>query len=572
MYLKKLTIIKNTGEIVREIPFKIGLNLIVGESSDLGSSNSLGKTTLCRCINFCLAGKVEEFFIDNESKNIENTTIKDFILSKQLIFELILGKSIYEDSILDIKISRQVIYNYEDEKIEIINKIDNIEYSFDSFQDLLKLKLFSSSIEKPSFRNIITKFVRRSDIEVNNILKYLNVYTSNIDYTTLRFFLFGFSSPEIIEQKQLIEKQLQKITKQYKALKAIIPEGTQQKIDLLKNELIEKEKLRDQFQIDEEYRFDEDELAQIENKINKNKNLLSNLYADKLTLINRLDQIRENEFKDNIQNIRYLYEEAKLLDIKVHQKFEETVLFHNSMLKNEEIYLNKRVDNLNSAINILEKDRLELTKIYNQVLDKLSKQGALAEYTKLNEQITFISSEISEKSALLFQLEEISSLKNNFNSNLEDISEEIDKRIDNFKKINITTFNLYFSKYSEKLYNEKWYVTFDADGVNYKFDVQAFESNAGSGKKQTLVAAFDIAYMSFVQDKKINLPYPRFATQDKIEVIDIEELEELADLVLKANGQLITPIIQDKFQSFQIEEFEDKVILRLSPSNKFFKI
>ena len=40
-----------------------------------------------------------------------------------------------------------------------------------------------------------------------------------------------------------------------------------------------------------------------------------------------------------------------------------------------------------------------------------------------------------------------------------------------------------------------------------------------------VVAAFDIAYMAFIQDPNIQLPYPRFATQDKIEIIDIDHTD-----------------------------------------------
>ncbi|MCL6184919.1 hypothetical protein MU404_16440 [Acinetobacter baumannii] len=572
MYLKKLLVTKNTGEIIREIPFKLGLNLIVGESSNDGSSNSLGKTTLVRCINFCLAGKVEEFYIDSESKNIENTLVKEFLIKNQVTFSLLLGKSLTEESVLDFKISRQIDYDYEEEKITVINKINNDIYSNDNFQDLLKIKLFNTDINKPSFRSLITKFVRRSDIEVTNILKYLNVYTSNIDYTTLRFFLFGFSNPEIIETKQILEKDLTKLNKQYKALKTIIPEGLQQKIDLLEADLLEKQQLRDSFQIEEEYKIDENELAKFETKISEVDKLLANLSADKVTLLNRLDQIRSSEFKENTQNIKYLYEEAHLLDINIYKKFEDTINFHNSMLKNEENYLINRIDRLDNNILLYQQEWSDLTRSYNSVLEKLSRQGALAEYTKLNESITSIASEISKNKALFSQLEEINTNKSNTSDSIKNIADEINKKIDSFQKVNIHIFNLYFSKYSEKLYNEMWYVTFDPDEGSYKFDVQAFESNAGSGKKQTLVAAFDIAYMSFIQDKKINLPYPRFATQDKIEIIDIFELEELAKLVFAAQGQLITPIIEDKFNNFNIDDFKDKVILTLSPSNKFFKI
>ena len=62
MYLKELVISTSTNRVIREVSFKKGLNLVVGYNNDTGSSNNLGKTTLMRCINFCLGGKVSEFY------------------------------------------------------------------------------------------------------------------------------------------------------------------------------------------------------------------------------------------------------------------------------------------------------------------------------------------------------------------------------------------------------------------------------------------------------------------------------------------------------------------------------
>lgn len=572
MYLKKLIITKDSGYIIRNIPFKMGLNLIVGLSNESGSSNSLGKTTLIRCINFCLAGKFEEFYHDLESKKIENLEVKNYLVENKVSFELVMGTNFNTDSHFDLNIKRKIVFNIEKNRIETIDSINNEVYSNAEFQEKLKAKLFHTSVNKPSFRNLITKFVRRNDVEVNNILKYLNVYTSDIEYTTLRFFLFGFSNPELIEKKQSIDKHLKLLAKQHKTLKTRIPEGTQQKIDLLQVELYEKEKLRDEFQIDEEYKINEDELAQVEAEINVVKGTLSNLDADKLTLISRIDQIRNNEFKDNLQNIKYLYDEAKLLNVDVHRKFEETISFHNSMLKNEERYLETRISSLMKDISIYEERWSNLSNKYNYILVKLGKQGALAEYTKLNEQITNITSDITKSSALLVELDELNTEIKEIKTQLQLITSEINESIDNFQKVNIHILNLYFSKYSEQLYNERWYISFDPDEGSYKFDVKAIESNAGSGKKQTLVAAFDIAYMAFIQDKKIKLPFPRFATQDKIEIIDIDELNKLAELVISANGQLIAPIIEDKFKNFDPEESKKYITLELSPDNKFFRI
>jgi len=571
MYLRQLTLTKSSGEPIRAVTFQKGLNLVLGKADEKGSSNSLGKTTLVRCINFCLAGKVEEFYVDTENKKVENKAVKDFLIQNQVDFELTLSKDLDESNPHhDMKISRKITFDTKTQKIDVLNFIDDKKYSNDEFKDILQLRLFLTNVKKPSFRQLITKFVRRNDDEVSNILKYMGSFVSTVEYSTVRFFLFGFKHPESIENQQLLNIELKNLTKKYNSLKAIVPEGLQQKIDLLETELEEKEKLRDSFKINEDYKIDENELNAIELSIKKLNSLLANLISDRDTLISRINKIQENKFSDNPQDIRYIYEEAKLLNIEIQKQFEETISFHNSMLKNEENYLQRRISKLNKNIETHSAERTEYTKKYNEVLDKLSMQGALAEFTKLNEYINKLTSNLSQDKALLVQLGKLQSNIDKCKNEIEELSNTLASAIDKFNKVNIHIFNTYFSKFSEKLHNEKWYMSFDKDSSGYKFDVKAFESNAGSGKKQSLVAAFDIAYMAFIQDPNIQLPFPRFATQDKIEIIDIDELDTLAKLVLNANGQLITPIIEDKFKNFDKTDFTGKVILTLTPKNRFF--
>lgn len=569
MYLKKLTITKDNGDVIRQIKFFKGLNLIVGISNKDGTSNSLGKTTLIRCLNYCFGGKIEEFYTDNENKKIENTAVKDFLISNQLKFELTLGYNLETASISDIKISRQITINSKTSKIDSIDCINGETYSHESFNETLKQKLFSLKEPKPTFRQLIPKFVRNKDYEVRNILKYLHASTSILDYSTIWLFLFGFENIKKINTNLSLNNELKKISENYKALKTIVPNGLQQKIDLLEVELSQKKELRDSFQIENRYAQDEDELAVLQSNIYSIEESITKLTLDKDVLVERLNTLIKDEFKYDAKNVKHIYEEANLLNIDVQRKFEDTINFHNGMLKNEENYLLKRIAKTDEKLNDLIPIRLSAIESYNSVLSKLGQQGSLAEYTKLNESITKLSSEISNDKALLSQLDTLAQDKKAIKTQLESLDFSLKESIGIFTKNNINIFNTYFSNYSESIYKEKWYVTFEEDP--YRFDIKAFESNAGSGKKQTLVAAFDIAYMSFIQDEDINLPYPRFTTQDKIEIIDVKELYKLADLVLNSNGQLIAPIIQDKFDNLD-ESFTGKVILELSSNNRFFGI
>ena len=80
--------------------------------------------------------------------------------------------------------------------------------------------------------------------------------------------------------------------------------------------------------------------------------------------------------------------------------------------------------------------------------------------------------------------------------------------------------------------------------------------------------AFDLAYMAFCNEMKLKRPF--FATQDKIEVVDIQKITVLFDLANQQNGQLITPIIDDKIKDYP--DLVKDTVLSLNSEDKFFRI
>lgn len=70
MFLKSLQL-ESTSQIVREINFHKGLNLIIDETSinDLQESgNNVGKTTVLKLVDFCLGGDGNNIYKDSEFK------------------------------------------------------------------------------------------------------------------------------------------------------------------------------------------------------------------------------------------------------------------------------------------------------------------------------------------------------------------------------------------------------------------------------------------------------------------------------------------------------------------------
>ena len=117
--------------------------------------------------------------------------------------------------------------------------------------------------------NLISKFIRKDDQQINFILRFLHQATSDLDYEVMHFFLFGYSKPLEIEKKYQIEKDIKLQKADIKAFDRIKPAGLDQVIVLTQNELNDLIKKRDDFRIDEKYNSEEDKLNFIQNKIKK---------------------------------------------------------------------------------------------------------------------------------------------------------------------------------------------------------------------------------------------------------------------------------------------------------------
>lgn len=571
MYLKRLTITKNDGTIVRDISFKSGLNIILGERRDGGSTNNLGKTTLMRCLNFCLGGQIKEFYSDHEHKSLENKTVKDFMRTNKLKFTLILGVNLNRSLRSDIILERVVIK--ENKKGDLLTEyiINGETYGYEEFCKKLQLKIFKSQLDKPTFRQLIPKFLRRNNRETNNILRYLVSSTSDDTYSAIWFFLFGFKDVSSIDDRLLLIKSIKDCANKIKTLKKLIPQGAKQIQSLLEKELESKIALRDNFIISEEYSVDEDSLNILNKQIFAYEKALSELSIQRDIFQERKKALQSDAFNEDPNIIKGIYDEMGLLGLSnlAQKRFEETIQFHNTMLQNEIQYIDNRLNRIKDKELEFHEKLSERRIEYNDKLNTLGREGALAQYTELNNEINKLSLSNAEISSLLAKQDELLSEKESLDENKRKIEERINSYLLEFEeKINIFN-NDYFSPLTDALYKEKWLISFESD--SYKFGIGSIDGNVGPGKKKSIVSAFDIAYMQYIQDERINLPFPKFATHDQVELTDAEDLQKLKEFMGTIDGQFLFPIIHDKFESLSTEVQSD-VILVLSRDEKFFKI
>lgn len=580
MYLKYLTITDYDNNLIRHVDFKKGINLIKGEeslSSINSSTNSLGKTTLLRAIDFCLCGKWSSFVFDKELKDSKNNTVFSFFKQALPIFELKIVKNFDSDISASLNIKRQLILNSKskiDKKyFSVLNYLNGKEVSEQVFNDEIKKFLFDLVTEKPTLRQLLPKFIRTSDHQISNIIRYLHPSTSSYEYEIMHLFLFDFPNMELIHERLRTEAEIARKNQEIKAFDNVLSIGKREINDVKKIELIELQEKYDAFQISQEYERENDALNLIQEKITINKANISALYLDNDVWKKRLTDASSEIHGVDVESIEYMYKEANLYNVDLQKKFEETIEFHKKMLENEIIFINKALNRNSELIQKYENEHSILAQEYSELLNKLASSGSLTEYTNLGNQITHLTKEIAETESLISHsqqvIKELSELKLEFDNLTVNIQETLESM-----RRKITIFNRYFSEYSKILTESSYYLIIDQDKNSHFSLVPKCEnqdSHVGDGSKQSIIIAFDLAYVSFCNDPAINLIRPNFFTQDKIEIIDINVLNKLISLVNKVDCQFIFPVISDKLHS--LSEFNDEnVILSLSENNKFFDI
>ncbi|EAJ5287533.1 DUF2326 domain-containing protein, partial [Campylobacter upsaliensis] len=542
MFLESLIIKDVFGNNIRSVKFNPnGLNLIVGIPDKDGSTNNIGKTTLIRCIDFCLGGKIEQLYKDKEFKTI-NDDIFSFLIKKQPYFEIILSNSIQKN--IKYKILRKIIYKHERKDFSIEDQIwSNDTLIEGDFKQKLKEILFNNQDEKPTLRQLIPKFIRKDDQQINNVLRFVHQTTPNAIYEKIHLFLFDFKAKNLLLLKGELEHKLNHKIGIKKALTSrfnII--DLKQILEINKKELEKLYQQRDNFQIDDKYELEEKELEEIHLKLMEVKNNIFNNNLKKSILTKQLNELCDNIFDSDMQSLKLLYDEANFYLDNLHKSFNETVAFHNKMITNEINYLNNRLDKIETDTTQLLCEKNILYKQYSDLLEKLSKTGSLAEYTKLNEQIEKLIEEKGKNESLLNELEQVEKEINDINTKLSEIKEEINKNLYDFDN-KLAIFNESFSRYSKILYDSDFFLSYDVEKDPICFYTKNVTGNEGSGKKQATISAFDLAYIDFIN--KANLNYPHFVAYDKIEVIDIERIDKLFEISNNINGQFIVPIIYD---------------------------
>ena len=575
MYIRKL-VIRNQKEEknIREINFNLGVNLIVDISeitNQQDTGNDVGKTTVLRLINYCLGGNADEIYKSNESKSVINSTVKNFLIDNEVVIILTLCKD-FNNKETDIVIKR----NFLKGKKRKICSIDDCNYSnIENFKRELKSRFYNSNLDKPSFRQLIDRHLR-FDYKSERIVNYLHFGTSDKEYEQIYLFLYGlYKASELSTSKSA---ELDKFKEYENIKKKLFKDRTsslvEQELAILNNDIENIENKKNDFNINKLYQEELKEIDDLNDKIN-------NLMEEYSTLKTRLKIYEQNilnieseKCELEVKDVEALYNEAGIYLPSLNKTLEETIAFHNKLIINKVNFIKSDIPVLKNKVLEL-KEKIKANTERKKILEEEQKRhGSLSEYESL---ISSIKPLYEQKGKLLQEQEKIveyDSLIDECNKKIITINDEIQK-YDKELQAQLSIFNKYFSEYAMKFYNESYCISTSISDKTkcYKFELSNINGNIGTGKKKAVMSAYDLAYISFANELK--LERPKFVLHDRIEDIHSNQLVSLINLVNSSNfdGQYIVSVLSGKFQEEHLNTLlEQNKVIELSPYEKLFKI
>lgn len=563
MFLKNLQIRKDD-VIIRDIPFRKGINLIVDESSSkkkTSTGNSVGKTTVLRLIDYCLDGSGKNLYIDPEFKT-HNHVIESFLKKNNVVITTVLVGDLDDEMSEQIKIERNFLaYSKK------IQRINNEDLKKDEFSKKLKKLIFKTDSKQPTFKQLKSKNIRDEKNKLINTIRVLapNVVT-DVTYEALHLFWFGIDtnlSKDKLVRDRNIEKRIQTRLRKENNLAQI-----NQALIIINRRIDELVRQKNSFNVNENYEQDFREINVIRQKINRAATEISRLNLRKDLIFESKKDLEDSFAEVDTEQIRVLYTQAKILIPNIQKSFEDTLKFHNGMVDMKLKFMTEELPDLEEEIRSKSSIQANLIVQEKQLSEKLVKSGAIEDLQTIIEELN----SFYEKKG---KLEEQKRSWKFSISNIEKIEDDLEKinadlySKDDLIQERIAEFNVFFSDISSRLDGVHSLLSADnPDGI-YKFAIGNIEGNPGTGGKKSQMASFDLAYIQFADS--IDLPCLHFILQDQIENVHSNQITNLlTEIVSEVNCQYVLPVLRDKLpKDVDIASME---ILSLSQASKLFKI
>ena len=564
MQLVKLVIMR-ADTVVRDIRFKQGLNLILDKPTQqlTQSGNNIGKTTVLRLIDFCLGSDGDDIWQDPEFKSI-NQEVYDYLhgampVSITLVVTKAKRASHRLRRLFPVKGRPDPTFFIDDTACKNVTE----------YRTAVKKLMFGSDGAKPTLRQLAPKFVRSSQGLMSKTLKFLGEFGSAVDYEALHLFLFGFFAVDVLEERPRLTKAKKKLDRDLLALSRLRKEGEIEQLLLHLRREIEEIGLSNQLRGEvPEIAVHANEVSAIRARAANVTGTLGRLEGEIAAIHMTIDELKSEYSSIDRHAIEAIYREANKYIPELHHDWNELTDFVQSLRGRKQRYLEGQANALREKAVTVQHELATLQARESREISTLMQSRAFVHALEVRADL---QEKLKKLGSLEQDLQDIRDLKTNITA-VEMQLKTTKDQIEEGKALlhdRVGVFNKYFSELSKTLYGEQYLLHFDeTDKGLLSFQLTAVGANVGAGKKLSQTAAFDLAYIKFLQETGIN--FPGFVCHDGMESIHGNQLTALLATANQIDGQLILATLSGKLPQMPDNFIEANTILELSQDNKLF--
>lgn len=569
MFLKELRLTKGD-EVIQQVLFKPGLNLIVDESSTAqrATGNGVGKTTALRAIDFCLGAKADAMFYDREFRDI-NKDVYAFLMNPAVTFTLELGPS--KDAEPTVSIRRTCDSSG--------GTIGDEQYEQQEFLSRLKELLFGSAQKKPSARQLLPKFIRIQEESKANTLYYLHSNTKKkIEYPPIFLTLFGYPDLSTLAEWRDAQKKHSALESDRKSFLKVAEATTtratlKQQLHIIDAKISQ---LESELKALDVSRGVNDEIEKLDSVREYISGLSKDVAVSDFEISQNEMAIRHLESATvdiDARVVEMLYSEAKLYIPDLTKRLADVLDFHKQMTARKIKYLRSIRGKLTRSCQRQRERLAVLIEEERRLLAAIDEKGALVDFRKTQQILDHLYAEKGAKQSLFDALESCDDKIAKLEETLADLQSDIESGKETVED-HLFTFNRHFASYSDRLYGVSLVLALDIVTTKGQLTVTPqivnAEGNPSNGMKKGQNSAFDLAYASYLAE--ISRKGPRFVIHDDIESIHINQIRTLFQIANEIDGQYVVAVLQERIQALGVDFIEANRVLKLSSQDRFFRL
>lgn len=572
MFIDSLKIIRGTDDkVLRHIQFHMGTNIVTDDQNGQ-THNGAGKTTALRLLDVVLGSKDKKHLYTDDETGNANDDLKQFIEESRIKISCTLSDILPATDKAEKHTLTVGLFDNG------TRSIDGTRYGLQQYLMKLNDFIFNNAENKPTFRQLISPFLRISmKGDDDAFLHCLGSYGKNIEYRNLYDYLFGIPHHEINDQLKKANDEFKAVNnarKKYKSISGLSNQDIEKQRQLLVaaqdeasalsarlNDIIKPEdfkKNRDRITaVRDAYEKTNKDLSEVQFQIRLNKESLEHAAQERYDAPDRALMER-------------FYNEIRELQPSIRKTFDDLVAFNTRLGENEIHYFTDIGEQLkNKEKEVLDR-RADIEKNNTRFLALLNKSD-VSEYEDLQNQYSAAQERVGEQEEILETLIKFDKEYIKAKKTKDDLQAKLTKDSRTPEGIIRYFTNSYFKPLTEEINGEKPILTYDSDAGAFPLSVSALSKGISTGKRKSLIIAYDFAYQKYAADKHKSVP--QFVVHDVLENIEEHALKAAVRIANKSNFQYITAMLHSKLESAEFSELQlnDMVVLTLSEDDRLFK-